>query len=531
MRCSTSLILVFISFISFGQDWAWMKGSNVSNQFAKYGAKNTSSPAVNPGARGGSLGWKSSSGELWLFGGEGYSSTGYGKLNDMFKYNVGTNNWTWVGGDTLVDKNGVYGTKGVAAPTNKPGARAYGATWVDLQGNLWLFGGLGFDATSTFGSLNDLWKYNITLNEWTWMSGSNLAGQFAVYGVVGVPNSSNIPGARHNIGVWTDAAGKFWMFGGYGNDASSFGTLNDLWKYDPVTNEWTWIKGDNFSNAPGVNGTMGVSAPANKPVGRGITTTWMDVSGKFWFFGGFNSGGPLDDLWKYDPITNQWAWMKGTTMIYQNGIYGTMNVGSSANNPGGRSVNIGWKDGSGDFWLFGGYGLGATTSSIGYMNDMWKYSVASNDWIWQNGPTTINQPSNYGTQGVPSPFNIPGARSNSTTWVDNSGDLWLFGSAQYQTTYTNDLWKLSNPVLTFVEEKADLRFSVYPNPAADKLYVKADSYIQKCTLIDMSGRTVYESLERAELLGIDLSGFASGVYSLKLISAKSTSFHRVNIVK
>jgi hypothetical protein len=53
-------------------------------------------------------------------------------------------------------KNGSYGFKGVAgqsALSNYPGIR-YGATgWKDNDGNLWMFGGLGYGA-STYGIAN-----------------------------------------------------------------------------------------------------------------------------------------------------------------------------------------------------------------------------------------------------------------------------------------------------------------------------------------------------------------------------------------
>jgi len=32
-------------------------------------------------------------------------------------------------------------------------------SWSDASGNLWLFGGEGFDSTGTEGTLNDLWEY------------------------------------------------------------------------------------------------------------------------------------------------------------------------------------------------------------------------------------------------------------------------------------------------------------------------------------------------------------------------------------
>jgi hypothetical protein len=41
---------------------------------------------------------------------------------------------------------------------------------------------------------NDLWKYSG--GQWTWMGGSNLADQPAVYGTQGTPGLGNIPGPR-----------------------------------------------------------------------------------------------------------------------------------------------------------------------------------------------------------------------------------------------------------------------------------------------------------------------------------------------
>ena len=34
------------------------------------------------------------------------------------------------------------------------------STWIDSSGNLWLFGGYGYDSTGQLGYLNDLWQYD-----------------------------------------------------------------------------------------------------------------------------------------------------------------------------------------------------------------------------------------------------------------------------------------------------------------------------------------------------------------------------------
>lgn len=53
----------------------------------------------------------------------------------------------------------------MAAAGNLPGGRHDPVSWKDANGwadaggNLWLFGGKGYDSAGTLGDLNDLWKY------------------------------------------------------------------------------------------------------------------------------------------------------------------------------------------------------------------------------------------------------------------------------------------------------------------------------------------------------------------------------------
>jgi len=67
---------------------------------------------------------------------------------------------------------GVYGAQGTPSAGSIPGSRQDAPTWIDSSGNLWLLGGMGYDAGGTFGNLNDLWEFNPTTKLWTWMGGS-----------------------------------------------------------------------------------------------------------------------------------------------------------------------------------------------------------------------------------------------------------------------------------------------------------------------------------------------------------------------
>ena len=69
------------------------------------------------------------------------------------------NEWTWMSGASTVDEMGVYGIKGTPAAGNVPGARSASISWRDAAGDLWLFGGYGYDCIGSAGRLNDLWSY------------------------------------------------------------------------------------------------------------------------------------------------------------------------------------------------------------------------------------------------------------------------------------------------------------------------------------------------------------------------------------
>jgi len=142
-----------------------------------------------------------------------------------------TTGFTWIGGSNESNASGVYGSLGVAAPSNIPGARDIAVNWVDNAGNFWLFGG-GNDESGTNGNLNDLWKYSPSNNEWTWVSGSNTVNATGIYGVQGIADIANAPGARIGGVSFKDPAGNLWLFGGFGYAETEVpGTLNDLWMY------------------------------------------------------------------------------------------------------------------------------------------------------------------------------------------------------------------------------------------------------------------------------------------------------------
>ncbi len=363
--------------------WEYVNTQNYFGSFYNYWQN--LKPALGPGGpspREGAVTWTQpgAGGDLFLFGGEDQLLNFY---NDIWRYNIAGNTWTLVRGGA--NNSGVYGTQGTAAAGNTPGARWGATARMDASGNVWVFGGYGYDSAGTTGLLNDLWNYNITTSQWTWISGSTTVNQTGNYGTLGTPAASNVPGARQASMSWIDGSGNFWLFGGFDLDSQGNpAALNDLWEFKAGV--WTWMKGANVINQTGVYGTQDVAAATNVPGARWSSGAWTDASGNLWLFGGqgydSTGNGSLNDVWEYKG--GQWIWVKGPASVGQAAVYGTTTPGPIiypyvGNGPGSRFAPGYWyvlnpTNNSSEFRIFGGQGFdSAGTNGNGLLSDLWRY--------------------------------------------------------------------------------------------------------------------------------------------------------------
>ena len=415
-------------FNSTSHEWVWKSGPSTiptscplntvwffCGNSGAYGMQGVFDSGNVPGGRDSGASWVDSKGNFWLFGGEGYDSSGdYGWLNDLWEFNPTTDSWAWIGGISSNAKNcslwgfageiicgphGNYGVKGQAG--GSPGGRTFPFSWTDLQGNLWLYGGVEIDSSGDFCMLDDLWELNPSTGQWTWQTGANtLASNQAVAGIYGVPGQFQpglTPGGRWGGAAWTDKSGKLWLFGGENlitNDDGFFlqdstgPFLNDRWQFDPQSGEWAWMGGSQvadygLSGSTAVYGVEGAAALGNTPGGRMTASNWTDANGNLWLSEGLGQDanvtniGVLNDLWVLGPTGNEWAWMGGNDAAYTENIppgeYGIIGVPSPGNLPGVREGAVTWADGAGNFWLFGG-GASDSAGHFGYLNDLWEYT-------------------------------------------------------------------------------------------------------------------------------------------------------------
>jgi PKD repeat protein len=439
-------LLAFFTAPAFAQqgEWTWMKGSTVNNAGGVFGIQGVADPNNTPPALYEAIEWTDLDGNFWLFGGlQGFGT----EINTLWKFDPVNNEWTWMKGSSTCCQAGTYGTMGIPSPSNIPGARAWGScAWVDNDGLLWLYGGIGSDGVGSYEVLSDLWKYDIATNEWTWVNGPSQLTVPVAYGTINVPSPSNHPGARaESNAAWTDANNNFWMLGGAlyfpaagGGGWSIGGFGNDLWQFDMSTQLWTWKKGTTALSGTGIFGTKGVPSATNRPPGIGSYSKWTDGT-NLWMFGGYNLGSCWNTLWRYNITDDMWTWMAGSNAANANAVSGTQCIPDVTNQPDSRYENrTYWKDNNGNFWIFGGI---RTSFNNEVLNDLWQYNPSSNEWVWVSGSLLPNQAGSYGVMGVSSPTNVPPGKFGSIGWRDNSGNLWLFGGSDGFLAARNDLWK------------------------------------------------------------------------------------------
>lgn len=115
------------------------------------------------------------------------------------------------------------------------------------------------------------------------------------------------------------------------------------------------MSGSHVGNEFGSYGLIGVSSTSNFPGSRSFSVSWTDLDDSLWLFGGSGLGksqpGFLNDLWRYNTTSNQWAWMSGSDTPNQKGTYRSLDQ----NFPGGRYSAVSWSDmKEKNLWLFGG---------------------------------------------------------------------------------------------------------------------------------------------------------------------------------
>ncbi|MBK7384389.1 MAG: T9SS type A sorting domain-containing protein [Flavobacteriales bacterium] len=368
--------------------------------------------------------------------------------------------------------------------------------------------------------------------------------------------------ASGRYGPFTFVIGAYGYVAGGGNAS---GTLTECWRYDPVADAWNQVASLPTPRRHGASfsvGGMGYVACGQATTSSWTTTlyaydpisdSWATkaslpgtprygahgfaING-FGYVGGGNSGsgtGPfLDDMWRYDPVSDTWT--------AATGIPGLARYGSTAFTLNGKGYVHGGRDASLDFtnelWEFDPIaetwtskppmpGLGRSWTMVmafqydaviaggkdvglNVFYDAYRYHPASNTW-----------------NPIP---DYPGASGWSGTSF-GIGDRTFGGLGSHllpSETYHNDLWELVKVDLNGVREpeERDGRLRISPNPSnGDHVRITATCCVPpsgvELQLINALGQQVL-SVPFIESEPVDLSGVASGIYTLRLLADRTT---------
>jgi N-acetylneuraminic acid mutarotase len=161
--------------------------------------------------------------------------------------------------------------------------------------------------------------------------------------------------------VYVPSIGRVIMFGGSHTDSSSAPTtdMNDTWAYDPNGNTWRELDPSGAVPSPRSLQSMVYDSKRDKVIlfGGGADSPGWEPAG---------SSGELNDLWQYDPATNQWTELKPSGPLP----------------PGGQLQSMVYDPISARVLLFGGEVEMASGQGSGptYPNDLWAYDPAANTW-------------------------------------------------------------------------------------------------------------------------------------------------------
>jgi hypothetical protein len=157
-------------------------GSSVTSDSGVFGTKGVPASSNRLPNRYGHCLVRDSS-NLYVFGGYGWSSSGYYYYYraDLWRFSLNTVRprvcmlapfshgfglqklWTWIGGTSSLSASAVYGVQAIGSPTTRPSAKINAAMVIDKANMIWLLHGYTGSAY-----LSDVWTYSTSTSVFTW---------------------------------------------------------------------------------------------------------------------------------------------------------------------------------------------------------------------------------------------------------------------------------------------------------------------------------------------------------------------------
>ena len=104
-------------------------------------------------------------------------------------------------------------------------------------------------------------------------------------------------------------------------------------------------------------------------------------------------------------------------------------------------------------------------------------------------------------------------------WTEN-GEI-VSEDATYTFVVTADRELVANFDLDGIDELNGMSFTLYPNPAIDKVMIESSEFVRKCEVYSVNGALIYTMYECSENFEINVGDYAAGSYVIRLTSDKS----------
>lgn len=178
-----------------------------------------------------------------------------------------------------------------------------------------------------------------------------------------------------------DNNGDLWMFGGMKSHANTY--YADLWTFSVTTRQWAWMGGappnetrmDNFV----WDCREGAFHEFNFPAGRQHAALWWDSARSALFLHGgnlfwedMNTNFIMNDLWMFNPMLKQWAFVSGS--FFGNSVPNVTRHRTELPRMSGHAVLVD-PNNSSRIILFGG--LGVSRNRSGILADTWELTLSS----------------------------------------------------------------------------------------------------------------------------------------------------------
>ena len=82
-----------------------------------------------------------------------------------------------------------------------------------------------------------------------------------------------------------------------------------------------------------------------------------------------------------------------------------------------------------------------------------------------------------------------------------------------------------------VNEIADLKFNVYPNPAKDVVIIEAQSNIQQVTLMGVNGVMLEDRKANSSQVELNLEGYSKGIYVIRIVTEDGVATRKINLIE